>query len=325
MQPRIPEPLLLNYLTLLLIAAAVTPALATNRHYRNDSLDARPAFLQTTRIAGRITDGASRPVANAAVLIAGSERGTISNLSGSFEIPDAPLSGMLVIKHPDFETRQQPILQSVIEYAIVLKPMPRTALRSQAKASKKESEAATESSSPLRLDRWPYFQGGYKALNKFLANNLKYPRQARENGVEGPVQVSFLLDEDGNVSSGRIVKSPGTELDEEALRLVGMMPKWTPAQKDGKPIAVWYTISIHFDPQVDNLPLKIKEEIPKLFSRKMKMDPVKTPLPVKAEFKRLFNSGAVDLSAHEPPQTRLRNYGGGYATRPFYVPFKFQP
>lgn len=324
MQQRIPEPLLQKCIAFVLLAALMPPATATPIPATSDSLDLRPAFLQTTRIMGRITDESSRPVPNAAVLIAGSERGTVSNLSGSFEIADAPLNGMLVVKHADFETRQVPIVKSASEYVIALKARPQNAVmrsKTQSRIAKNDVELnRTYDSGPaIRLDRWPYFRG----LTKFLAHNLKYPEDALKAGVQGSVQVSFLIDEDGNASSGRVMKSAGVDFDDEALRLVNLMPKWTPAQKDGKPIAVWYTISIQFDPELYKLPLKIREEIPKLFSRKIKFDPLKTPLPVRAEFKRLFHSNAVDLSAHEPPQTRLHTYGVGFTTRPAYIPPKF--
>ncbi len=324
MQQRIPDPLLRNYIALALLATVLNPAAVASPVYAtSDSLDIRPAFLQTTRILGKVIDESSRPVANAAVLIAGSERGTITNISGSFEIADAPVNGTLVIKHADFEPRQVPITKSPAEYVIALKARPQTAaMRSkvQPRAAKKDTDLtyANESGSFMRLDRWPYFRG----LTKFLAHNLKYPEDALKAGIQGSVQVSFLIDEDGNASSGRIVKSPGIELDEEALRLVNLMPKWTPAQKDGKSVAVWYTISIQFDPELYKLPLKVREEIPRLFGRKMKLDPVKTPLPVKAEFRRLFHSNAVDLSAHEPPQTSLRTYEPGNLP-PTYIPPKF--
>ncbi|WP_353720012.1 TonB family protein [Dyadobacter sp. 676] len=330
MLQRIPEPLFKTYLILSLAASGTVAMAATSSI--SDSLDVCPAIPQTARIWGKITDESSRPVANAAVLVAESERVTVSNLSGGFEIADAPLNGVLLIKHPDFETRQVPIVKSAAEYAIILKSRtPLTAIRqkSQARASRKDSEVshAAESSPSMRVDRWPYFPGGYKGLNKFLANNLKYPSEALQNRVEGAVQVSFLLDEDGNVSSGRIIDSPGAELDEEALRLVSMMPRWTPAQKDGKPIAVWYTISIHFDPQVDKLPLKIKEEVPKFFSRRMKPDLLKAPFPTKDELEKLFRKHTLNVSVHEPPRTKLYMYGHGIVPRPTYVPLQlnFRP
>lgn len=323
MQPKIPEPLLRKYFLCALLAAVAPSATAATHCTISDSLDVRPAFLQTTRIFGRIIDEASRPVVNAAVLIAGSERGTITNLTGSFEIADAPLSGTMVIKHPDFETRQIPIVKSTGEYYISLKTRPQALamrMKAQSRLLKKEVDAnqGSESGSSIRLDRWPYFRG----LTKFLANNLKYPEEALQSGVQGPVQVSFLIDEDGNISSGRIIKSPGIELDEEALRLIRIMPKWTPAQKDGKPIAVWYTISIQFDPELDKLPLKVKEEVPKLFSKKMKLEPWKAPFLIKDEFEKLFRNRKVNLSAHEPPQTKLSVYGYGVTPAPLYVPLR---
>lgn len=323
MQRRIPEPLLRKYLAIALVAVVVTSAQAAPEYAASDSLDIRPAFLQTTRILGKITDESSRPVVNAAVLIAGSERGTVTNLTGSFEIADAPLSGTLVIKHPDFETRQIPIVKSAGEYFISLKTRPQALamrMKTQSKLLKKDVEAnqGTESGSSIRLDRWPYFRG----LTKFLANNLKYPEEALKSGVQGPVQVSFLIDDEGNISSGRIIRSPGIELDEETLRLIRIMPKWTPAQKDGKPIAVWYTISIQFDPELDKLPLKVKEEVPKLFSKKMKLEPWKAPVLIKDEFEKLFRNRKVNLSADEPPQTKLSVYGYGASLAPMYAPLR---
>jgi TonB family protein len=322
MQPGIPEPLR-KYMFFAVLASVVTMATAATGYPVSDSLDVRPAFLQTTRILGKVIDESSRPVVNAAVLIAGSERGTVTNLTGAFEIADAPLSGMLIIKHPDFETRQIPIMKSVGEYFISLKTRPQTLamrMKAQSKLLKKDVEAnqGTESGSTLRLDRWPYFRG----LTKFLANNLKYPDEALQSGVQGPVQVSFLIDDEGNISSGRIIRSPGIELDEEALRLIRIMPKWTPAQKDGKPIAVWYTISIQFDPELDKLPLKVKEEVPKLFSKKMKLEPWKAPVLIKDEFEKLFRNRKVNLSAHEPPQTKLSVYGYGATPAPLFVPLR---
>jgi TonB family protein len=322
MQPGIPEPLR-KYMFFAVLASVVTMATAATGYPVSDSLDVRPAFLQTTRILGKVIDESSRPVVNAAVLIAGSERGTVTNLTGAFEIADAPLSGMLIIKHPDFETRQIPIVKSVGEYFISLKTRPQTLamrMKAQSKLLKKDVEAnqGTESGSTLRLDRWPYFRG----LTKFLANNLKYPDEALQSGVQGPVQVSFLIDDEGNISSGRIIRSPGIELDEEALRLIRIMPKWTPAQKDGKPIAVWYTISIQFDPELDKLPLKVKEEVPKLFSKKMKLEPWKAPVLIKDEFEKLFRNRKVNLSAHEPPQTKLSVYGYGATPAPLFVPLR---
>jgi TonB family protein len=329
MLQRIPRPLLPKYISLAMLVVTATWGTVAAGSSVSDSLDMRAAFFQTMRITGKITDESSRPVANVAVLIAGSERGTITNLSGSFEIADAPLNGTLIIQHPDFEPRQVPIVKSISEYFISLKTRPQVLamrMKGPSKLSKKDVDTnqGNESGSSLRLDRWPYFRG----LTKFLANNLKYPEEALQSGVQGPVQVSFLIDEEGNISSGRIIKSPGIELDDEALRLIRMMPKWTPAQKDGKPIAVWYTISIQFDPELDKLPLKVKEEVPRLFSRKMKLEPWKAPVLIKDELEKLFRNRKVNLSAHEPPQTKFSVYGYGVSPAPLYVPranFKVLP
>lgn len=325
----IPEPLLKRYLLLAWLPVALSSASAADLRFSPDSAGIKWTLPQTTRITGRVTDESARPVSNAAVLIAGSERATVSNISGSFEIPDAPVSGLLVIKHPDYETRQVPIESAGSEYVIVLKPRPQLTTsrsKSQYKSLKKDAELAQsgESSSPMRPDRWPYFPGGYKALNRFLANNLNYPAEALAAGIQGSVQISFLLDEDGNISSGRIIKSPGAELEDEALRLVRAMPKWTPAQKEGKPIAVWYTISILFDPEIEKLPLSVKEEVPRLLSKRTRFEPFKAPFMLAESLKKLFQRPAIDFTAHRPAVPFQMH---GFVKKPVYKPLQlnFKP
>ncbi len=93
----------------------------------------------------------------------------------------------------------------------------------------------------------PAFPGGEAALKKFLKNNMQYPRLAKKNGVQGTVAVSFTVDEQGNLSEVKLLKDVGAGLGEEALRLVGLMPKWEPGTQNGQPVRMTHRQAIRFE------------------------------------------------------------------------------
>ena len=88
--------------------------------------------------------------------------------------------------------------------------------------------------------------GGNKGLMTFIAQNLVYPVTAQENGVQGRVIVSFVVETDGSIINVKVARSVDPSLDREAMRVVKAMPKWTPGKKDGKPVRVKYTVPMVF-------------------------------------------------------------------------------
>lgn len=92
----------------------------------------------------------------------------------------------------------------------------------------------------------PQFPGGEDSLNHFLLSQIVYPKEAQDNQIQGTVYVGFTINEDGSVSDVRIMRSVGAGLDEEAMRVISMMPKWTPAQNKGKPTRVDMCIPVRF-------------------------------------------------------------------------------
>lgn len=97
---------------------------------------------------------------------------------------------------------------------------------------------------PTFVEQMPQFPGD---INSYLANNLRYPDQAREAGVSGRVTVRFVVDEEGNISDVRVVKDLGYGTRQEAERVVRGMPKWKPGRQNGRPTKVWYTLPIKFE------------------------------------------------------------------------------
>jgi len=83
-------------------------------------------------------------------------------------------------------------------------------------------------------------------LVKYLSDNLKYPKRARKNNVQGRVVVRFVVGSDGNIRGCKVVKHLDDDLDEEALRVIGQMDPWIPGKQNGKPVAVYFTLPISF-------------------------------------------------------------------------------
>ena len=99
------------------------------------------------------------------------------------------------------------------------------------------------------VEDMPEFPGGELALRQFIANTVKYPVIAQENGIQGRVYVTFVVDADGSVSNPKIARGVDPSLDKEALRVVSLLPKWKPGMQRGKPVRVSYTVPINFQLQ----------------------------------------------------------------------------
>ena len=108
--------------------------------------------------------------------------------------------------------------------------------------------AQSESSTKVydAVDEMPSFPGGLNGLMTFLAQNMVYPVTAQENGVQGRVIVSFVVETDGSITDVKVARSVDPYIDKEAMRIVKAMPKWTPGKKDGKPVRVKYTVPVVF-------------------------------------------------------------------------------
>ena len=93
----------------------------------------------------------------------------------------------------------------------------------------------------------PSFPGGEEALAKFLQKNLRYPRMAQESSIEGRVFVQFVVNTDGRISDVQTVGGvKGAGLEEEAIRVVKMMPNWKPGKQNREPVMVRFNLPIGF-------------------------------------------------------------------------------
>lgn len=92
----------------------------------------------------------------------------------------------------------------------------------------------------------PQYPGGKEALDKYISTNMKYPKTAVDNGIEGVVNVAFVVKADGSIGSIKIVRMVDPDLEAEAIRLVKEMPAWTPAQENGKPVDAQTQVDVNF-------------------------------------------------------------------------------
>jgi protein TonB len=92
----------------------------------------------------------------------------------------------------------------------------------------------------------PAFPGGEGELMTYIISNIKYPVVAQENGIEGTVYIRFVVTKTGNVGETQVMKSADPLLDEEAVRVVRSLPKWTPGKINGNPVNVWFIVPIKF-------------------------------------------------------------------------------
>ena len=96
------------------------------------------------------------------------------------------------------------------------------------------------------VEQMPSFPGGMAALMAYLQKSIKYPPVAEENGIQGRVVCTFVVERDGSVTDVRVAKSVDPSLDKEAVRVVSAMPKWIPGKQNGQSVRVKYTLPVTF-------------------------------------------------------------------------------
>ena len=96
------------------------------------------------------------------------------------------------------------------------------------------------------VEQMPSFPGGDAALMQFLSKNIKYPVVAEENGIQGRVIATFVVERDGSITDVKVVKSVDPSLDKEAIRVLKSMPKWIPGKQNGSAVRVKYTVPVTF-------------------------------------------------------------------------------
>lgn len=96
------------------------------------------------------------------------------------------------------------------------------------------------------VETMPSFPGGMNKLMEYLQNNLRYPQLAKELNIQGRVFLTFVIEKDGSVTDIKLLRGIGGGCDEEAIRVVNNMPKWTPGSQRNRPVRVQFNLPVNF-------------------------------------------------------------------------------
>ena len=218
----------------------------------------------SVRISGTVFDGKTgKPLTGAIVVIKNTNRGVATDAYGYFSLT-APANSELAFSYVGFKTKlitltakpEQSLFLQLEEEVIRLNNekavSPPPSDQTNKETTKNTSEIFTA------VEEMPQYPGGMPELITFLSKNLKYPEAAAKAGVQGNVFVSFIVSETGSVQEVTILKGIGSGCDEEALRVVKMMPNWKPGRQSGIPVNVKYTLPVRFSTET----LPVAKELP---------------------------------------------------------------
>ena len=114
-------------------------------------------------------------------------------------------------------------------------------------AEQKDIEEKIANDEPLmQVENMPEFPGGTMGLLEYLRTTIRYPQEAKVKNIQGRVLVEFVVEKDGSITEATVVKSVDKLLDDEALRVISIMPKWSPGTQRGEAVRVKYTVPISF-------------------------------------------------------------------------------
>ncbi len=122
------------------------------------------------------------------------------------------------------------------------------------------------------VENAPEFPGGDEARIKYLQENIQYPKEAKEAGIQGTVFVTFVVEKDGRITNVKVLRGVGGGLDEESVRVIRNMPRWKPGTQRGKAVRVQYNMPIRYILADDNATKPLTKKEKKALKKKQKAE-----------------------------------------------------
>jgi len=138
------------------------------------------------------------------------------------------------------------VMKEEAKVSAVQKAIPAPSGKNAKSATKSGINEAEDSPVFTLVEEMPSFPGGDAERNKFLAENIVYPQLAMESGIQGTVYMSFIVNTDGKIADVKIIRGIGGGCDEEALRVVKLMPNWKPGRQNGKTVRTLFNMPVYF-------------------------------------------------------------------------------
>ena len=137
------------------------------------------------------------------------------------------------------------VVSALVLLVIVDAPAKASAQDKKGKTTQTRKDTATDDKVYEVCEQMPIFEGGDAALLKYLRENLKYPDNTKDRGVQGRLVIGFIVEKDGSLTDVKVLRPVDIDLDAEVLRLVKGMPKWIPGRHNGQRVRVRHLLPIH--------------------------------------------------------------------------------
>ncbi len=134
-----------------------------------------------------------------------------------------------------------------------------------------ESNDESEGDIFVFVENPPEYPGGDKARLSFLSENIHYPKDAIDAGIQGNIYVQFIIEKDGSVSNVKILRGIIPSMDKEVIRVIKLMPKWKPGTQRGKVVRVQFNMPVRFILEDDN-PKKMTKKEKRALKKKQKAE-----------------------------------------------------
>ena len=294
---------------------------------------------EKVKVSGKVVDEKNGlSVLGASVLVRGTTYGTLTDMDGNFSIianegdvllfsfvgmqtqsvivPKGGAKSMVVSMKDDVQNLDEVMVVGYAAYEDENEVVETKSIKLPTEEKREDEEQVIFQV----VEEMPSFPGGMRECMMFLGRNIKYPVLAQKAKIEGRVIVQFVVDKDGSISDTKVVRSVSPELDAEALRVVGLMPKWNPGKQRGKAVAVKYTMPIMFSIHKD----EPKGEV--TYAISLKAD-AEVPMETINEVKQLLREGGVRYLNYEVRKdndkqgstVKLSNEGSEDSVKPLIV------
>ncbi|KAA9353737.1 M56 family metallopeptidase [Larkinella humicola] len=223
-----------------------------------------PVSDEKGTVSGKVIDNDGQPLPGATLIVRNTTSGAQTDLQGRYELKNVPSDAKIVASFVGYVSQVKDVAgKKTLDFALQtkvdsLRPVVVVGYGSSTKPANPapaKPEANTLSGkveSFSAIEQNPEFPGGLPALGAYLSKNIRYPAEARQNGTQGTVFVQFTVNLNGDIQGLRVKKGIGSGCDEEAVRVVSQMPRWTPGMQSGKPVMTQYVLPIQFTLEKDD-------------------------------------------------------------------------
>ncbi len=217
------------------VSGAVQRAAVSKAEYKK-----LPAMI----VHGTVTDENNEPLPGVNVMIKGSDKGVITGIDGTYQIPLDDRNAELVFSFIGMNSVDIPVAS---KDAINVKMEEDISQLSEVVVvGYTSAQESVDTEKEPNIYQLAEPEGGRKAFKKYLVDNMRYPEQAIENKIQGKVTIQFTVQQSGVLNDFKVVKGLGYGCDEEVIRLIRQGPKWTPTRRNAEPLKGKVKVRLRF-------------------------------------------------------------------------------